>query len=128
MTQPDPIPTEQVFGIAKKYTLEMEKHPLQTHAAIVGILRMMVDHRQVTLQNEAQAEEVKAREKAMEDARAAHARAAAQREDDDRAREERRAARLKADIADIAKVPDPAGRAAQAAGAELEPKLVLASA
>jgi hypothetical protein len=66
-------PTEEVYGQAKRINLELEKHPLHTHAAIINMLRTMVDHRNVELQNQAQLEQIKAQEAAMADARKAHA-------------------------------------------------------
>ncbi len=77
---PESLTTEQCYGIAKKYTLELEKYALQSQAAVVGMMRMMVDHRQVTLQNEAQIAETEAREAAMAEARQRHAQAQVQRE------------------------------------------------
>jgi len=71
--QPEAPPTEVVYGIAKKMTLELEKLPLHTHATIVNMLRMTVEHRKVELDNQVQAEQIKAQEVAMADARKAHA-------------------------------------------------------
>lgn len=73
-------PTENVFGIAKKMALELEKLPLHTHAAIVGLLKMMTEHRQVCLQSEMQAAQKAANDAAMEEARRRHADAQAERD------------------------------------------------
>ena len=73
-------PTEQIYGIAKKINLELERLPLHTHAGIINMLRTMVDHRNVELQNEMQAAQVKAQEQAMADARKAHAEAQVKRD------------------------------------------------
>ena len=73
-------PTEQIYGIAKKMTLELEKFPLHTHATIVNMLRMTVEHRKVELDNQVAEAQVKANEAAMADARRAHAEAQVQRD------------------------------------------------
>lgn len=85
---PEPLSTEQCYGIAKKFTLEIEKHALQSQAAVVGMMRIMVDHRQVTLQNQVQVAEMEAREAAMGEARQRHAEAAVQRAADYLGRQE----------------------------------------
>lgn len=72
---PQAPPTEQVFGIAKKMTLELEKLPLHTHATIVNMLRMTVEHRKVEMDNQVAETQVRANEAAMTDARRAHAEA-----------------------------------------------------
>ncbi len=72
---PQAPPTEQVFGIAKKMMLELEKLPLHTHATIVNILRMTVEHRKVEMDNQVAETQVRANEAAMTDARRAHAEA-----------------------------------------------------
>ena len=51
--QPATPPTEQIFGIGKKIALELEKLPLHTHAGIVNMLRTMMEHRKIELENEA---------------------------------------------------------------------------
>lgn len=73
-------PDEVVFGIGKKLHLELAKHPLHTHAAIMNMLRTMLDHRKVELDNAAQAEQVKLQNEAMAEARKAHAEAQVRRE------------------------------------------------
>lgn len=82
MTATPPVapPTEQIYGIAKKINLELERLPLHTHAGIVNMLRTMVDHRNVELQNQMQLEQIKANEAAMADARAKHAEAQVKRD------------------------------------------------
>lgn len=92
---PEPLTTEQCYGIAKKYTLELEKHALQSQAAVVGMMRMMVDHRQVTLQNETQIAEAEAREGAMVEARLRHAEATLKREQQEKEWAEKNQARQK---------------------------------
>ena len=77
---PKAPPTEEVYGIAKRMNLDLEKHPLHTHAAIINMLRTMVDHRNVELQNQVQMEQIEANEAAMADARRAHAQAQVERE------------------------------------------------
>ena len=54
-------PTEQIYGIAKRMNLELEKLPMHTHAGIVTMLRTMVEHRNIELQNEAQIEQIEVR-------------------------------------------------------------------
>lgn len=82
-------PTEQVYGIAKKFTLELEKLPLHSHAAIVGMMQMMCEHRKIVLQNEIALAQKNANDAAMEEARRRHADAAADREAKERRNDER---------------------------------------
>lgn len=93
---PEPLTTEQCYGIAKKFTLEIEKHALQSQAAVVGMMRIMVDHRQVTLQNQVQVAEMEAREAAMGEARQRHAEAAVQRAADEKEWADKNAAKVAA--------------------------------
>lgn len=93
-------PTEQIYGIAKKINLELERLPLHTHAGIVNMLRTMVDHRNVELQNQMQLEQIKANEAAMADARAKHAEAQVRREQEI-------AAQIKAHAPTLQVVTDP---------------------
>ena len=90
-------PTEQIYGIAKRMNLELEKLPMHTHAGIVTMLRTMVEHRNIELQNEAQIEQIKANDAAMADARAKHAARAVEIEARD--------AKIAADLAHEAKKP-----------------------
>ncbi|MGA2890328.1 MAG: hypothetical protein ABSE51_19970 [Terracidiphilus sp.] len=77
--QPEAPPTEQIFGIAKKIALELEKLPLHTHATVVNMLRMTVEHRKVELDNQVAQAQVEANEAAMAEARKAHAQAQVER-------------------------------------------------
>jgi hypothetical protein len=78
---PQAPPTEQVYGIAKKISLELEHFPLHTHAAIINVVNTMCQHRKLVLETEMQQKQVDAQEAAMADARKAHAEAAVKRED-----------------------------------------------
>jgi len=80
--QPAAPPSEVIFGIAKKMHLELEKLPLHTHAIVMNMLRGMVEHRKVELDNQVQEAQIKAQEAAMADARKAHAEAQVKREQD----------------------------------------------
>jgi len=40
-TTPQAPPTEQVYGIAKRISLDLDKLPLHTHAAIINICNTM---------------------------------------------------------------------------------------
>jgi len=71
--QPAAPPSEVIFGIAKKMHLELEKLPLHTHAIVMNMLRGMVEHRKVELDNQVAEANAKANEEAMADARRAHA-------------------------------------------------------
>jgi len=73
---PQAPPTEQVYGIAKKISLELEHFPLHTHAAIINVVNTMCQHRKLVLETEMQQKQVDAQEAAMADARKAHAEAA----------------------------------------------------
>jgi hypothetical protein len=46
MENTTPISTEVVAGTAKKMTLELEKMPLHSHAAIVTTMNLFCEHRQ----------------------------------------------------------------------------------
>jgi len=79
--QPAAPPSEVIFGIAKKMHLELEKLPLHTHAIVMNMLRGMVEHRKVELDNQVQEAQIKAQEAAMADARRAHAEAQVKRDE-----------------------------------------------
>ena len=66
-------PTEVVYGIAKRMSLDLEKFPLHTHGAILSLMTTMAKHREATMQSEMQQKQVEAQEAAMADARRAHA-------------------------------------------------------
>jgi len=66
-------PTEVVYGIAKKMSLDLEKHPLHTHGAVLSMMTTMAKHREATIQTEMQQKQIEAQEVAMADARRAHA-------------------------------------------------------
>lgn len=70
---PQAPPTENVYGIAKRISLDLEKLPLHTHAAIINIVNTMCQHRKIVLESEAQQAQIDAQEAAMADARKAHA-------------------------------------------------------
>ncbi|MGA8730302.1 MAG: hypothetical protein WB608_16225 [Terracidiphilus sp.] len=78
---PKAPPTEQVFGIAKKMALELEKLPLHTHAGVINMMRVMVEHRKIELDNEMTEQQNEANRAAMAEARAAHAKAQVLREE-----------------------------------------------
>jgi hypothetical protein len=67
--------TQDVCGIAKKISLELEHLPLHTHAAIINIVNTMCQHRKIVLESEMQQKQMEAQEAAMADARRAHAQA-----------------------------------------------------
>jgi hypothetical protein len=72
-TTPQAPPTEQVYGIAKRISLDLDKLPLHTHAAIINICNTMCQHRKIVLESEMQQKQIDAQEAAMADARKAHA-------------------------------------------------------
>lgn len=78
--QPQAPPSEVIFGIAKKIHLELEKLPLHTHAIVMNMLRGMVEHRKVELDNQVAEANAKANDEAMSEARRAHAEKQAQYE------------------------------------------------
>jgi hypothetical protein len=43
------VTSEVMLGMAKKMNAEMEKLPLQSHAAIINFLTSLVQHRQITM-------------------------------------------------------------------------------
>jgi hypothetical protein len=77
---PQAPPTQEVYGIAKRISLDLEKLPLHTHAAIINIANTMCQHRKIVLESEAQQRQIDAQEVAMADARRAHAEAQVQRD------------------------------------------------
>jgi hypothetical protein len=70
---PETPPSEQMYGIAKRITLDLEKFPLHTHAAICRIVMTMVEHRKIVLEAEMEANQAAAQKAAMQDAINAHA-------------------------------------------------------
>ena len=76
--QPQAPPTEQIYGIAKKIALELEKLPLHTHAGIINMVRTMVEHRKIELESKANEAQVEAQKAAYADAVQAHAKAQVQ--------------------------------------------------
>ena len=72
-TTPQAPPTEQVYGLAKRISLDLDKLPLHTHAAIINICNTMCQHRKIVLESEMQQKQIDAQEAAMADARKAHA-------------------------------------------------------
>jgi len=73
-------PSEVIFGIAKKFTLELEKYPLHTQSGIISMMNMMAQHRKAEMDLAAAQQQQKAQDEAMEAARNAHARAQVERE------------------------------------------------
>lgn len=72
MTETQTPRSEEIFGIAKKFHLELEKLPLQSHGAVVSMIGTMAQHREFSLKAERAAHEEKARADAMAAAQAAH--------------------------------------------------------
>lgn len=70
---PQAPPTENIYGIAKRVSLDLEKLPLHTHAAIINIVNTLCQHRKIELESAAQQAQIDAQEAAMADARKAHA-------------------------------------------------------
>ena len=71
---------EQVFGIAKKMCLELEKLNISEQSAVISMLHTMCVHRENRMKFEMQQAQIDAQEAAMADARRAHAQAQVQRE------------------------------------------------
>jgi len=90
--EPKSLPPEQIFGIAKKFHLELEKLNRVDHGAVVSMVNTMAQHREMAVKFERQQAEEKARADAMEEAQAAHKRESARRaaEEQDRAEKEAR--------------------------------------
>lgn len=70
---PETPPTENIYGIAKRVSLDLEKLPLHTHAAVVVMVKTMMEHRKIVLEAEMNQKQIDAQEAAMADARKAHA-------------------------------------------------------
>lgn len=67
-TTPQAPPTEQVYGIAKRISLDLDKLPLHTHAAIINICNTLCQHRKIVLESEMQQKQIDAQEAAMAEA------------------------------------------------------------
>lgn len=78
---PDAMRTEEVYGIAKKVNLELEKFALHSHAAVVALLKLMVEHRKTELESQMSQQQEAAQKAAYDDALKAHARAAVEEEE-----------------------------------------------
>ena len=78
--QPEAPPTEVVYGIAKKMSLELDKLALHTHGAVISMMTTMAKHREATLRQEQEAKMQDAQDAAMKDAVKAHADAQVKRE------------------------------------------------
>ena len=77
---PQAPPTQDVYGIAKRISLELEHLPLHTHAAIINIVNTMCQHRKVVLDTEMQEKQMAAQAEAMAEAQRAHAEAQVKRD------------------------------------------------
>lgn len=66
-------PTEELFGVAKKFSLELEKYPLHSHATVVQMMNTSMQHRKMELESQVEQKNRKAQEEAMNAAREAHA-------------------------------------------------------
>src|SRR5271166_609867 len=75
---PETPPTQEIYGIAKRISLDLEKLPLHTHAAIVVLVKTLMEHRKIVLESEMNQKQIDAQEAAMADARKAHAQRQAQ--------------------------------------------------
>jgi len=49
------IPTHNVLEVSKRVGKELERLPLESHAAVVAILQTLMQHRGVLVQNDRQA-------------------------------------------------------------------------
>lgn len=76
--QPKSIPSEQVFGTAKRIHLDLEKLAIVDHAAVINLLNTMAQHREMARKFDVQQAEEKARQDAMDAAQQAHAKRAAE--------------------------------------------------
>lgn len=62
--------TEVICGVAKKFSLELEKQfPLHSHAAVVSLMNIMVEHRQANVKTEQAQKQQEAYERQVEMAR-----------------------------------------------------------
>lgn len=109
-------PDEQLFGIAKKFTLEINDLPLHSQALIVGFMQLAVQHRKTEIESQIAQKNERAQSEAMDAARAAHARAAA---DEEERRQKNEARNMRNGI-------DPATGGIRAIDAGPKPELVVA--
>jgi hypothetical protein len=49
------VPTHNVLEVSKRVGKELERLPLESHAAVVAILQTLMQHRGVLIQNDRQA-------------------------------------------------------------------------
>jgi hypothetical protein len=60
------ITPDEMYGIAKKFNHEMDELPIETHSAIVELIRVGRDHRNIQMQR-ADAERREAEQKAAQE-------------------------------------------------------------
>lgn len=77
------ISTEEMFGIAKKFALQLKSFPMETESAIVEMVRVSMQHRNLQMQREQQQAEMdnRQRETAMREQQLELMRMAQQRQD-----------------------------------------------
>jgi hypothetical protein len=80
------ITTEEMFGIAKKFALQLKQFPMETESAIVEMIRVSMQHRNLQMQREQQLAEMelKNRHVAMQEKQIELQRMAYQRESADK--------------------------------------------
>lgn len=74
---------DEMYGIAKKFNRELEAFPMHTHSAIVEMVRVGMQHRNLVLQNEQNLKQQQQQERVLKvgEHRAELARMNAQRSD-----------------------------------------------
>ena len=102
---PETPPTENIFGIAKRICLDLEKLPFHSQVTVVGMVRAATEHRKAALEIQLSEEQMKANEAAMAEARQRHAEAQIRREEEAKQAAERVADQIRTTAADEPKKP-----------------------
>jgi len=59
------LSSNEIFGIAKKFNAEIEQFPMHTHSAIVEMVRVGMQHRNLSMQAAAQEAQKEMQEKQL---------------------------------------------------------------
>ncbi len=50
--EPQPLTSDELSGISKKYTRELDALPLHSHGAVLKMMQVAYEHRNITMQRE----------------------------------------------------------------------------
>ena len=66
-----PLTSDELFGVSKKLTRELEQLPLHSHAAVLKQMQVAMEHRNLTMQREEVVRQQRVQEQQVENQRAA---------------------------------------------------------